>query len=134
MGVRERKGTLVCIDGTFATPINQKALDLGAGMVLQSGTKYPAGHNDVIYGCISGSKKVISTIRALHHVVGGVINPLPKPQNEASEEAAWGIFCFSHGHNTTRKHTQKWTCCLKNATTNGGLSNPEDERDALWID
>ncbi|KAL6009049.1 cAMP-dependent protein kinase regulatory subunit Cgs1 [Asimina triloba] len=69
------KGTLVCIDGTFATPINQKALALGADMVLQSATKYLAGHNDVIAGCISGSKKLISTIRTLHHVMGGVINP-----------------------------------------------------------
>lgn len=41
------KGALVCIDGTFATPLNQKALDLGADIVLQSATKYLGGHNDV---------------------------------------------------------------------------------------
>jgi cystathionine gamma-synthase len=38
---------LVCIDGTFATPINQKALSLGADLVVNSATKYIAGHNDV---------------------------------------------------------------------------------------
>lgn len=42
-----RKGALVCIDGTFATPINQKALALGADLVVHSATKYLAGHNDV---------------------------------------------------------------------------------------
>lgn len=42
-----RKGALVCIDSTFATAINQKALALGADLVVQSATKYIAGHNDV---------------------------------------------------------------------------------------
>jgi cystathionine gamma-synthase len=41
------KGALVVIDGTFATPVNQKALALGADIVLHSCTKYMAGHNDV---------------------------------------------------------------------------------------
>ncbi|RVW30475.1 Cystathionine gamma-synthase 1, chloroplastic [Vitis vinifera] len=68
-----RKGALVCIDSTFATPLNQKTLSLGADLVLHSATKYIAGHNDV--GCISGSEKLVSTIRNLHHVLGGVLNP-----------------------------------------------------------
>lgn len=42
-----RKGALVCIDGTFATPLNQKALSLGADLVLHSATKFIGGHNDV---------------------------------------------------------------------------------------
>uniref|UniRef100_A0A1D1YQ77 plant cystathionine gamma-synthase n=1 Tax=Anthurium amnicola TaxID=1678845 RepID=A0A1D1YQ77_9ARAE len=69
------KGALVCIDGTFASPINQKALTLGADLVLHSATKYIAGHNDVLAGCLSGSEELISKIRLYHHVVGGVLNP-----------------------------------------------------------
>lgn len=42
-----KKGAVVCIDGTFATPMNQKALALGADLVVHSATKYIAGHNDV---------------------------------------------------------------------------------------
>lgn len=42
-------GALVCIDGTFATPVNQQALALGADLVLHSATKYLAGHNDVSF-------------------------------------------------------------------------------------
>jgi cystathionine gamma-synthase len=42
-----RKGALVCIDGTFATPLNQKALALGADLILHSATKFIGGHNDV---------------------------------------------------------------------------------------
>ncbi|KAF3434699.1 hypothetical protein FNV43_RR21784 [Rhamnella rubrinervis] len=70
-----RKGALVCIDGTMASPINQKALALGADLALHSATKYIGGHSDVLGGCISGPLKLISEIRSLHHVFGGTINP-----------------------------------------------------------
>ncbi|KAL0554985.1 hypothetical protein IC582_008916 [Cucumis melo] len=70
-----RHGALVCIDGTFATPLNQKALALGADLILHSATKYIGGHNDVLAGCISGPLKLVSEIRNLHHVIGGALNP-----------------------------------------------------------
>ncbi|KAK1382702.1 hypothetical protein POM88_020439 [Heracleum sosnowskyi] len=41
------EGALVCIDVTFATPLYQKALALGADIVLHSATKFIGGHNDV---------------------------------------------------------------------------------------
>lgn len=43
-------GALVVVDSTFATPINQRALHLGADLVIHSGTKYLSGHNDVLAG------------------------------------------------------------------------------------
>ena len=46
-------GALVCIDSTFATPINQRAIALGADIVIHSATKYLAGHNDVMAGASS---------------------------------------------------------------------------------
>lgn len=42
-----KHGAIVCIDGTFATPVNQRAIPMGADLVLHSATKYLAGHNDV---------------------------------------------------------------------------------------
>ncbi|KAG1342546.1 cystathionine gamma-synthase 1, chloroplastic [Cocos nucifera] len=69
------KGALVCIDATFASPVNQKALTLGADIVLHSATKFIGGHNDVLGGCLSGSEELISKIRQYHHVIGGVLNP-----------------------------------------------------------
>ncbi|PWA80091.1 pyridoxal phosphate (PLP)-dependent transferases superfamily protein [Artemisia annua] len=68
-------GAVVCIDGTFATPLNQKALALGSDIVLHSATKYIGGHNDVLAGCVSGSMEIVSQIRNLHHVLGGALNP-----------------------------------------------------------
>ncbi len=46
-------GALVCIDSTFATPINQRAISLGADIVIHSATKYLAGHNDVMAGAVT---------------------------------------------------------------------------------
>ncbi|KAI3726445.1 hypothetical protein L1987_66242 [Smallanthus sonchifolius] len=69
------KGALVCIDGTFATPLNQKALALGADIVVHSATKYIGGHNDVIGGCVSSSTEIVSQVRNVHHVLGGTLNP-----------------------------------------------------------
>ncbi|XP_042498013.1 cystathionine gamma-synthase 1, chloroplastic-like [Macadamia integrifolia] len=68
-------GALVCVDGTFATPVNQKALALGADIVLHSATKYIGGHNDVLAGYVSGSEKIISEVRKIHHIFGGALNP-----------------------------------------------------------
>lgn len=67
-------GAIVCIDCTFSTPINQRALTLGADLVLHSATKYLAGHNDVLAGALAGSKALISKVRTLHHIMGGVID------------------------------------------------------------
>ncbi|CAN7035075.1 unnamed protein product [Brassica oleracea var. botrytis] len=73
-----KRGTLVCIDGTIATPLNQKALALGADLVIQSATKYIGGHNDVLAGCISGSMKLVSEIRIMHNLLGGTLSPVSR--------------------------------------------------------
>ena len=41
-------GILTCVDSTFATPVNQNPIKLGADLVLHSATKYLAGHSDVV--------------------------------------------------------------------------------------
>ena len=69
------KGVLVVIDSTFASPINQQALSLGADIVLHSGTKYLAGHNDVMAGALLGSEEQLAPIRKLQGIMGGVIDP-----------------------------------------------------------
>jgi len=68
-------GCLVCIDSTFATPCNQRALALGADLVLHSATKYLAGHNDVLAGAVAGSGPLVARVRAMHAVLGGVLDP-----------------------------------------------------------
>ena len=69
------KGAVVCIDSTFATPINQQAIPLGADLVLHSATKYLAGHNDVLAGAIAGRSDLVTAVRAMHNILGGTIDP-----------------------------------------------------------
>ena len=53
---RKRKACVV-VDNTFATPILQKPLELGADIVIHSATKYLGGHSDLTAGVLAGSKK-----------------------------------------------------------------------------
>lgn len=46
------KGWVTVVDNTFATPINQRPLELGADIVMHSMTKYLNGHSDVVAGCV----------------------------------------------------------------------------------
>lgn len=71
----EPKGAIVVIDSTFATPINQKAIELGADLVLHSATKYLAGHNDVLAGAIAGRSDLVAAVRGMHNVLGGTVDP-----------------------------------------------------------
>jgi cystathionine gamma-synthase len=70
-----KAGAIVCIDSTFATPVNQRALSLGADLVLHSATKYLAGHNDLLAGAVAGKAPLVAQVRALHAILGGVIDP-----------------------------------------------------------
>ena len=47
-------GAVVVVDGTFATPINQSPLALGADLVLHSASKYLGGHSDALGGSFAG--------------------------------------------------------------------------------
>jgi cystathionine gamma-synthase len=63
------------VDATFATPINARPIDLGADLVIHSATKYLGGHNDVLGGTVSGKGALVSLVRDLRGVLGGVIDP-----------------------------------------------------------
>ena len=52
----KQHGLITMIDGTFATPINQRPVGFGIDLVLHSGTKYFAGHADLICGVAAGRK------------------------------------------------------------------------------
>lgn len=73
--VCKETGTIFCVDSTFATPVNVCPLSLGADLVLHSGTKYLAGHNDVLCGALVGSKVLLDQVRAADALLGGRVNP-----------------------------------------------------------
>jgi len=51
-GAPRRDGTIVAVDSTFATPLNQQPLDLGADVVMHSATKFIGGHSDLLAGAL----------------------------------------------------------------------------------
>ena len=65
----------ILIDSTFATPVNQRPLEFGVDLVLHSATKYLGGHNDLLAGSLSGKASLVSGLRDLRGVLGGVLDP-----------------------------------------------------------
>ncbi|MHC4123310.1 MAG: trans-sulfuration enzyme family protein, partial [Planctomycetota bacterium] len=57
--IAERHNVLTLIDSTFSTPYNQRPIEFGMDLVLQSATKYLAGHNDILAGAVLGKKELI---------------------------------------------------------------------------
>jgi cystathionine gamma-synthase len=69
-------GRPVVVDNTFATPIVQRPLELGATAVVHSTTKYLGGHSDVVGGAvISGSAELHERVRFVQNAVGAVPGP-----------------------------------------------------------
>jgi cystathionine beta-lyase/cystathionine gamma-synthase len=68
-------GLKLMVDNTFATPVNQIPLALGADVVLVSTTKYYGGHNDLIGGLMVGSRDFIASARKTLKIYGGCIDP-----------------------------------------------------------
>ena len=70
------RGARVLVDNTFATPIAQRPIELGADLVLHSTTKYLNGHGDVIGGAIlTNDEEIDREIRFVQNAAGGVPGP-----------------------------------------------------------
>ena len=69
------RGVVVVVDNTFATPINQRPLDLGADLVLHSATKFLGGHADVLGGIACGRKALIDKIYHFREITGAALEP-----------------------------------------------------------
>jgi cystathionine beta-lyase/cystathionine gamma-synthase len=68
-------GPFTVVDSTFATPVLQQPLALGADLVLHAATKGLAGHNDALLGVVAGSRDLIDAIWGWHVVQGGQASP-----------------------------------------------------------
>jgi cystathionine gamma-synthase len=69
-------GAFVAVDNTFATPINQRPLELGADAVVHSTTKYLAGHSDTVGGAvITASQAHHEAVRFVQNSIGAVPGP-----------------------------------------------------------
>ena len=72
-----REGTILAVDSTFATPICQLPLDLGADIVMHSATKFLGGHSDLLAGAlIVHNDDLLEELHQRRLLNGGVIGSL----------------------------------------------------------
>jgi cystathionine gamma-synthase len=72
-----RRQALVAVDNTFATPVNQRPLELGADFVVHSTTKYLGGHSDVVSGVVVAREpEWYERLRFVQNAVGAVPGPM----------------------------------------------------------
>ncbi|MEM8681502.1 MAG: PLP-dependent aspartate aminotransferase family protein, partial [Planctomycetota bacterium] len=68
-------GVETLIDATLATPCNLRPLEFGVDYVVHSATKYLAGHNDLLAGCVIGNTESLESIEYLRGITGGLPAP-----------------------------------------------------------
>ncbi|MBL7766156.1 MAG: PLP-dependent transferase [Chitinophagaceae bacterium] len=67
---------LLCVDNTFASPVSQKPLDLGADLVVHSATKYLSGHSDLIAGIVvTKTQELGDQIKFIQNASGAILSP-----------------------------------------------------------
>jgi cystathionine gamma-synthase len=71
-----KAGAIVVVDNTFATPINQNPLQLGADLVLHSATKFLGGHADALGGIVCGSKQLVEQVYHFREINGATLHPM----------------------------------------------------------
>jgi cystathionine gamma-synthase len=73
----KKVGAVVVVDNTFATPINQNPLQLGADLVVHSATKFLGGHSDAMGGLLCGSKELVQKVYQFREINGASLQADP---------------------------------------------------------
>lgn len=68
-------GAVVIVDNTFATPINQNPIALGADLVIHSATKYLGGHADALGGAVCGRRDLVESVYHFREINGATLHP-----------------------------------------------------------
>jgi cystathionine gamma-synthase len=69
-------GAIVMLDSTFASPINQRPIELGVDIAIHSATKYLGGHHDITAGFACCNKEHFDAIWSCRRVMGGILDPM----------------------------------------------------------
>jgi len=69
-------GAIVIADNTFATPINQNPLQLGADLVVHSATKFLGGHADALGGALCGDRELVARVYPFREINGATLDPM----------------------------------------------------------
>lgn len=74
--IAQANGCWLCVDNTFASPASQQPIDLGADIVVHSGTKYLGGHSDLIAGLVvTKTRELGDQIKFIQNASGAILGP-----------------------------------------------------------
>ena len=74
--IAKENNCLLCVDNTFASPVSQKPIKLGADIVIHSGTKYLGGHSDLIAGLVvTATQELGDKIKFIQNASGAILGP-----------------------------------------------------------
>ncbi len=74
--IAKANNVLLCVDNTFASPVAQKPLNLGADIVVHSATKYLSGHSDLIAGLVvTATQELGDKIKFIQNASGAILGP-----------------------------------------------------------
>ena len=95
--IADKHDLKIIVDNTFLSPLFQRPIELGADLVIHSGTKFLGGHNDTLAGFLcSADEETAKKIRYIYKTVGSCLAPfdsyliLQKKEEEA-------MICFRSG-------------------------------------
>jgi cystathionine beta-lyase/cystathionine gamma-synthase len=71
-----QKGAVVILDSTFASPVNQHAVDLNVDIVIHSATKYIGGHHDITAGFACCNQPHYDRLWTYRKIFGGIMDPM----------------------------------------------------------
>jgi cystathionine gamma-synthase len=73
----KKVGAVTMVDNTFATPINQNPLELGADLVVHSATKFLCGHSDAMGGLVAGKEELVKKVFHFREINGASLQSDP---------------------------------------------------------
>jgi cystathionine gamma-synthase len=73
----KKVGAITMVDNTFATPINQNPLELGADLVVHSATKFLCGHSDAMGGLVAGKEALVKKVFSFREINGASLQADP---------------------------------------------------------
>jgi cystathionine gamma-lyase/homocysteine desulfhydrase len=74
--IAKANNILLCVDNTFASPVSQKPINLGADIVVHSATKYLGGHSDLISGLVvTATPELGEKIKFIQNATGAILGP-----------------------------------------------------------
>lgn len=111
-------GALLVVDNTFASPIAQQPIALGADIIIHSGTKYIGGHSDLVAGLVvTKTQELSEKLKFVQNASGGVLGP-------------WDCFLTIRGIETLELRYKKQ--CENAFAVAAFLNNHDDVQDVFF--